>query len=49
MAQVCVLAVCSVACVKVLICSIAGFSGTYALHKAERYGEMIEYKKDVSP
>lgn len=48
-AQVRVLVVCSVACVKVLICSIVGFPGTYAFHEAERYGIVIDNKENLSP
>lgn len=49
MAEVCVSAAHSVACVKVLTCSIVGLSGTYTLHEAERYGEVTEDKEDLCP
>lgn len=48
-AQVYVLVVCSLACVKVLICSIVGFPGMYAFHEAEKYGNMIDDKENLSP
>lgn len=44
--QVCALSVCSITCVKALICSTEEFSEMHTFHEAETSGETIEDKQN---